>query len=448
MSKDFTPFDESPIKGTHYRWTALSALGDFLDGGAVVAGAASLVFWREYFHLTSNILGIIGAVSPAAFGAGVGALIAGPLGDKFGRKAIYTYDLIIMFIGAILVAASINPITLIIGYLLVGLSSGIDVPTAWSLIAEYSPRKHRGNLMSFTLVFYDIGTIAMLALAIITSRLGVNSFRVLFGVLAALAIITWILRRELTESPRWAALKGKEEEIRKAIERLEVENLVLSPNNPESNFPSKISLANFVKAFAVLIPLYTFWIVPSGTFRIFLPFIVQVVFGTKSPILGYVVQMIWYATDLIAALTIRRHLIDRISRRLLYVISSTICAISFALPLIMSFKNLEIALANVILFGFGAGLGIWVLIRMWSAEVFPTEVRTTGQAIVWGSARCFQGVWSLFVPTIVSTIGYSLVALVATVCFVASAIIGGVYGPESQGKSLETLVKEFYAKNK
>ncbi|TRM80030.1 hypothetical protein DJ531_12840 [Sulfolobus sp. A20-N-F6] len=115
MSKDFTPFDNAPIKNVHYRWTILAALGDYLDAGAIVAGAASVSIWVSYFHLSSILLGLIAALSPNAFAAFIGALVAGPLGDRYGRKAIYTYDLIFYIIGTIIVIASVNPFMLILG---------------------------------------------------------------------------------------------------------------------------------------------------------------------------------------------------------------------------------------------------------------------------------------------------------------------------------------------
>lgn len=79
-------FDEARLTLAHYRWTVLAAMGDFLDAGSIVAGAVSTIYWISTFHLTSLLLGIIAAFSPNAFAAFVGAIIAGPLGDRYGRK--------------------------------------------------------------------------------------------------------------------------------------------------------------------------------------------------------------------------------------------------------------------------------------------------------------------------------------------------------------------------
>ncbi|MEM0257274.1 MAG: hypothetical protein QXV58_15225 [Saccharolobus sp.] len=63
--------DESNLTSKHYRWTTLSAMGDFLDAGSIVAGAASVSVWSSYFHLSPLLLGIIASLSPNAFAAGI-----------------------------------------------------------------------------------------------------------------------------------------------------------------------------------------------------------------------------------------------------------------------------------------------------------------------------------------------------------------------------------------
>lgn len=447
MNKDFSAFDNSPIKGIHYRWTLLAAMGDYLDAGSIVAGAASTTFWISYFHLSSTLLGLIASLSPNAFAAFIGALIAGPLGDRFGRKAIYTYDLIIFLIGSLIITASTSVYMLIPGYILVGLAVGIDVPTSWSLIAEYAPKIGRGKLMSFTNIFWYIGPIVILILGIVTSPLGVNSFRVLFGSLALVSAITWILRRDLVESPRWSASKGKEDQVRKAMEKLGINTDTALPNTNASNSSSttktKLSLSRFAKGFAFIIPIYILWGVPAGTFGFFLPFFVEDI-GAKNVVLGDIVDIGWFATAIIGILLVTMQFADKINRRIHYLISAIVCAIAFAVPIALPFKILAVAATNVVLFGFGQGIGLWPITRMWSVELFPTEIRNTAQGITWASMRFSIGVWSIFVPTIISTLGYPAMAAVFTAFFIVAAILGGLYGPKSQGKPLEEVTRDFY----
>lgn len=433
--------DESNLTSKHYRWTTLSAMGDFLDAGSIVAGAASVSVWSSYFHLSPLLLGIIASLSPNAFAAGIGALIAGPLGDKYGRKAIYMYDLIFYAIGALIITFSINYFMLVLGYIIVGLTVGIDVPTSWSLIAEYAPRKHRGRLMSFTNLFWYIGPIVILLIGIATTPLGVVSFRVLFGLLAIVSIVTWLLRRGLIESPRWAAVKGKEEIVKKVLDELG-ENVSVKTSKSESK--AKWSdMFKYWKGLAFMIPIYIFWGIPAGTFGFFLPFFIEDI-GAKSPIIGDLVQIAWFVTAIIGVVAVYMQLSDKVNRKVLYAIGSAICAIGFALPIGLPFKILWVALFNVFLFGFGHGMALWPQTRVWSVELFPTEIRNTAQGFIWAWMRISLGIWSLFVLDIINAIGYSAVAAIATSFFIMNIILGLLIGPSSQGKSLEEVIKEFY----
>ncbi len=67
------------------------------------------------------------------------------------------YDLLAYFIGALIMAAAVNYIMLLVGYIIIGIAVGLDVPTSWSLIAEYAPKYKRGFLMAFTNLFWYIG---------------------------------------------------------------------------------------------------------------------------------------------------------------------------------------------------------------------------------------------------------------------------------------------------
>jgi len=58
--------------------------------------------------------------------------------------------------------------------------------------------------------------------------------------------------------------------------------------------------------------------------------------------------------------------------------------------------------------------------------------------------RIALGIWSIFVPSIITVIGYSAIAAVATSFFILNIILGLLVGPDTHGKSLEVVIKDFY----
>ncbi|WP_292000376.1 MFS transporter [Caldivirga sp.] len=438
-------FDEAKLTSAHYRWTILAAMGDFLDAGAIVAGAVSTIYWTTVFHLTPTLLGIIAAFSPNAFAAFVGAIMAGPLGDKYGRKTIYMYDLLAYFVGTVLMAAAVNYVMLLIGYIITGIAVGLDVPTSWSLIAEYAPRYKRGFLMAFTNVMWYIGPIVMLLLGIAFEPYGALTFRVVFGVLAAVALITWVLRRGLIESPRWGLVAGKTNVVESALKQLgEGAQQAGSQQAQQTQYKYKWSdIFKYKKGLAFIIPIYIFWGVPAGTFGFFLPYFFKDI-GFTTTTMAYVGDILWFITAIIGVVAVYMQLSDKLDRNVMYAVSAAICGLSFALPIFLPFSILWVALFNVIGFGFGHGMWLWPQTRVWSTELFPTEVRNSAQGFAWSWMRFALGVWSLVVPTIIAVIGYKAIAAVATSFFILNIIIGYLYGPRSQGKSLEEVLRDFY----
>lgn len=67
-------------------------------------------------------MGLLSALSANAFGAAIGALFGGYLTDKYGRKFIYTYDLLVYMLGVFLIAVSVNFPMLLIGTVITGVT--------------------------------------------------------------------------------------------------------------------------------------------------------------------------------------------------------------------------------------------------------------------------------------------------------------------------------------
>src|SRR6201993_5343858 len=127
---------------TNFYWylAVLACVGGFLFGYDTSNIGSALDFIP--YHLSSFATGYL--VAGASLGAAAGALIAGPLTDHFGRKALLITDAAIYAVGAILSAITVNAFMLLASRTLIGLAIGADSAIATAYIAEFAPRERRG----------------------------------------------------------------------------------------------------------------------------------------------------------------------------------------------------------------------------------------------------------------------------------------------------------------
>ena len=441
----FSALDDAQLRGVHWRWTLIAALGDYLDAGSIVAGGSSLAMWVALFHLSPSLIGLIAAFSANGISTAVGAFIAGRLGDRWGRKFIYSVDLLVYALGVLIVIAAVNATMIIIGYMVVGLAVGADVPTSWSLIAEFAPRKARGKLMGLTNVFWYIGPIIILLLSLAFAPLGIAGVRLVFGSLFIVAIVAWFLRRSLLESPRWSYVQGHPEKIDEAVAQLADSSAATAASAPAPSIASKqdsgfgmLFNRKFGKRLLFITPLYLLWGIPAGTYGFFLPYIFHTL-GAHSPASSDFLEILWFASAIVALVVVFLPLNDRVNRRLLFAVSSILCSAAFLLLVFFPISNPAIAILNVLLFGVGQGIGLWPLLRIWSVELFPTEIRNTAQGFLWSIMRLGLGLWSLFLPAMTKTLGFTPVAWMLGLMFIYLLVVGGIWGPKTEGAALESI---------
>lgn len=429
-SWSLSDLDDAGLDRTRLRWAAIASLGDYLDAGSIVAGGAALPLFTSYLHFGSTAVSLIAAFSSNGISTGVGAAIAGRLGDRFGRKFIYSWDLLLYALGAAIVAASVNAPMMIGGYMLLGLAVGIDVPTSWSLIAEFSPRQHRGKLMSFTNIAWYVGPIVILLLSLAFHSLGLLGGRLLFVSLLVVALGAYVLRRQLVESPRW--LRQQEENRAAAADPSS------TARPAATGYRRLFTDRKLLKRLAFLMPIYLLWGLPAGTYGFFEPTLFKSI-GAHSLFTSDALDILWFASAIVAVLAVFIPFNDRVDRRILYAISSAMCAAGFFLLVWAPITNIWVAVANILLFGFGQGIGLWPLQRIWSVELFPTEIRNTSQGFLWSVMRILLGVWSFYLADFTGAVGFSMVALAMALMFTYNLVVGGLFGPRTAGVALEDI---------
>ncbi len=211
---------------TSFYWylAALACVGGFLFGYDT-SNIGSVLDFIPY-HLSSFWTGYL--VAGASLGAAVGALIAGPLTDHFGRKFLLVTDAGIYAIGALLSAFTVNWFMLVSSRTLIGLAIGADSAIATAYIAEFAPRERRGQLSIIQQWMITVGILVSYLVAVLILKLWPNQarhldWRLILGIGAIPAIVAVALRSRMPESPRWLMLRGRYADTRKAFGLLGME---------------------------------------------------------------------------------------------------------------------------------------------------------------------------------------------------------------------------------
>ncbi|KAA9131032.1 MFS transporter [Marinihelvus fidelis] len=405
-----------------WRNTVLAGLANYIDAGSIVASSIALVFWKEMFGLTDTFIGILGAFSANAISAGVGALVGGWLCDRFGRKRIYQWDMVVYAVGMSLLVFATAPWMIVVGFIIVGLAVGADIPASWSLIAEHAPTGKRGKHSGVAQLLWYFGPVVVLGLAFILSDMDILGARIIFAHLAIIAIALTLLRSRMRESVRW--------------EQAREEAMVEGRARPKF---SDLFQRKYIGSLAVLIGTYGFWNLFAGTNGFFFPYILRVL-GDASQATSVAVQIVLFGLGIASIYLVFMRYADKVNQRWLFALSSIVQIAGVALLIFLPF-TIPVALLYVILTGVGAGFGAQPFFQLWSSEMFPTLLRSTAQGFAFAVVRIALGFFSFFVPMLTAT-GFTTLAIILTGFLVISGLIGTIWGPRNEGKSLEQLEAE------
>jgi inositol transporter-like SP family MFS transporter len=400
--------------------TILAGLANYIDAGSIVAGAVALALWKSEYGLDDSLLGLIAAFGPNAIAAGIGALIGGRLCDLFGRKKIYQYDMLFYAFGMLWLVFSMNAWMVIIGFFLVGLAVGADIPASWSLIAEMAPDKKRGKHSGVAQLLWYLGPVVVLVMALALNSLGLLGARIIFAHLAILAIALTFLRSKMKESQRWVEAQQSGE----SAQRGRWQDLFTRQHIGSMTF---------------LAGTYLFWNLWAGTNGFFFPYILSTV-GSQTQAVSVAVQTLSFVLGMASIFFIFMKLADKVNQRLMFGISAVTQVIGMALLALFPL-TLTVAIIHVFLMSVGGGFGAQSFFQLWSSEMFPTALRATAQGLMFAVVRIVLGIFSFFVPALVAT-GFHTLAWILVGFLAISGIIGFIWAPRNEGKSLEQLEAE------
>lgn len=449
----------------YWKLTLLATLGGFLFGYDTSNIGSALNFVP--YHLSGFWSGYL--VAGASLGAGVGALIAGTLTDRFGRKALLITDAAVYALGALLSAVTPDAAILLTARTFIGLAIGADTAIATAYIAEYAPKERRGSLAMLQQWMITVGILGAYIIALVVLRTAPGSaatvgWRLILGLGAVPALIGLVLRTTMPESPRWLMRQGRFDQAREALATFGVkasvqaiESSARELRREEDRKQRRRRLAwtpGVRRALFVVCVFFFFQQITGINVPLYYgPHLLGPIFeGSNSSkvsttIAGVEVTAIMTAVNVTATFFAFRY-IDRIGRRKLAMggyLGMMVFALVAAAGLGFLSGTARLALVMVGLdffiasFAVGVGGTGWLL----QGEVFPTAVR--GQGASYAATVDWVANFALIevFPVWNSSIGLAWVL----VCFAALCVMGIAFVyrflPETKGLSVEQVVREF-----
>jgi sugar porter (SP) family MFS transporter len=196
---------------------AITALGGLLFGydTGVVSGA--LLFLKNQFGGLSSFQQEL-VTSLLLIGAMIGALGAGRVADRIGRRPTILITALVFVVGVLLAAFAPTYWTLLIARIVIGLAVGAASMTVPLYIGEVAPPRMRGGLVSLNQLAITGGI--LLSYLIDYGLAGTANWRLMFGLAAIPAALLFVGILTQKESPHWLIRQGREDEARAVLRRL------------------------------------------------------------------------------------------------------------------------------------------------------------------------------------------------------------------------------------
>lgn len=420
----------------------IGGLGFMFDAWDVTLNGFLIPLLSKEWGLVPGQAAWIGTAN--LIGMAVGAFAWGSIADVIGRKKAFALTLLIFSLFTVLGAASNDMVLFCAFRFMAGFGLGGCIPVDYALVGEFTPRKHRGRVLTAMDAWWPFGaSLCGVVSALLMASFGNWRFLMLVLVLPAL-LVFWV-RTHVPESPLFLVRAGRTVEAKAVIERLiERTGAEVGPwKLPDPAAAPRLSLGKVTDQLAGL---WKFnWRVTGVAWSLFLT-ILLVYYGalTWMPSIlvatGYAQNKAFMATASMTAIgflgvVAAALLVERVGRKWILAVTGPGAALSlviFALVL----DAPAAAQAWLLVFGFVIQVAIPVLYT-YVSELYPTHLRATG----FGWASTLSRVGAGLVPLIFGSLLWPVLGLPLTFALTGGLVLLAVVwmalsAPETRGAAL------------
>ncbi|MBI2843666.1 MAG: sugar porter family MFS transporter [Armatimonadetes bacterium] len=435
-----------------YLVSAIAAVGGFLFGYdlSIISGAA--IFLRREFDLNSFQMGL--AMSSALIGCVIGPLFGGGLSDRFGRKRTLVLTSVLFGVSAVGTALPRNILEFDLFRIVGGVGVGLASVVSPMYIAEISPARIRGRLVTINQLAIVVGSLSSIIVSYFLSFS--ESWRWMFASECAPVLLFAAGLAIVPESPRWLVQRKRLTEALDVLariedrERAELEVKEISSSlTRETSTLRELLRPGMRTALLIAVALAVFQqITGVSTLLFYTPIIFQRAGfeQASNAILQTIIVNVWNLSCTILALW----LVDRLGRRPLLLFGTAAMGVGMILMGALFHLNLSGTYLLLVMFLCVGAYVVSLAPLAWliMSEIFPTRIRGKAMAVaslsLWISAFVSVQAFPSLVEYLEKVAGSPAGAFwaYAVVC-ICAFIFGWRMVPETKGRTLEEIASSW-----
>lgn len=389
-----------------------AGIGSMLGSGCIVGLSATIPVWQKGLELSSAQVGIVSG--GLTFAIAFGSLFAGKISQAFGLIRSFNWLNLFYALGAGICVLSNNFLLLLAGVIVMGVASGADLPISLTVVSHDAPDETTSaSLVSSTQIFWQIGVFISYICSFLLSGIdGVLGARLVFVILFAFALITWIWRSTSKKFKRF----HEEGAARQVLTEQ-------SSGQTEVSFKTVLfgqQKNKYLGFFAAILIFYVCWNLLANTWGQFQTFALTNAGAsqTQATGLGIILNIVSLITTVIFASVAG----GKYRNKAFFVGAFVQFAAMMGMAMIGGNAGFIALAITIAFYNFGNPLAGEAIYKVWTQESFPAEVRASLQGFINGFSRMCCGLFAFVTPFLVapdriqtSMYGFAGIVLLATI---------------------------------
>lgn len=380
----------SSLDPRYWKLSFNASVASYLDAAILVTAGVALPLWAERFAMSTWWVGAISTV--LALSVGVGSFFGGRLSDRFGRVKVFNLDILFVAIGTVMILMAPNLPVLVAGVVVAGLASGADLPTSLAVIAERVPERYQGKIISSTELFWLGGIVLSQGVGFLVSGMGYAGVYIMFGLIAAVAFVTWLMRVAMP------SFKRIEDEL---LAENAAEN-AKHGGDAEQAYPLSGLFTNkrFLIPLLFLTAYYLMWNLSANTWGSFQTYFMVTIGGRSQ---GYATAVGFIANVLAIVVTymVFMRYADTSKRYIVMIVGVVVGILSWVVSAFLGAQWMVFTVCYT-LFSITNTLHGEPVYKIWSQQLFPANARASATGFTYAIVRFITAAFGFVTPTLMA----------------------------------------------